>query len=450
MRRRVLTALSRHGPTAAAVGILALSFTATLVVVPWSDESVGDLGVRSGFAALMLDGALPYRDFLFEYPPLAAPAIAVPGVVGTEAGPYRAGIAGLAFLLAVAVLLLAGSLARRTGGRPWVAMLAVAVTPLLLGAVVRLHFDLLPVALTLGALAAVLARRPALGLVLLGAGAMTKGFPLVVAPVALAWLWGREGPRAALRGLAVLSATLAVASAAWMSLSPEGALDSLAYQLDRPVQVESAQASALFVAGALGGEQPEVIQSHRAAALVHPLAGEVGAGFALVLLAAVGAMSAGAGLAARRGAGPPGDGGAAGPRLPTTAADRALVLASLGAVASFAAFGRVLSPQYLVWVAPLLALAASWRMWGLAAASATACVLTLVEFPFRYLDLLGGDPVAVAVVAARNAVLVAVVGMAGAGVWRAVAPSAGPSRAVIPAGGGSARSISPAPPAPPR
>ena len=45
---------------------------------------------------------------------------------------------------------------------------------------------------------------------------------------------------------------------------------------------------------------------------------------------------------------------------------RALVLASLGAVAAFACLGRVLSPQFLVWIVPLGVLAFAWRMHALA------------------------------------------------------------------------------------
>lgn len=389
---RLARALSGRG---AAVAVLALALAATLAVPPWSDESVGDLGVRSAFAALMLDGEVPYRDFLFEYPPLAAPAIALPGLLGTEEEAYRAGMALAAFLLAVGVVLLAGALARRTGGSPRAAMLVVAASPLLLGAVVRLHFDLLPAALTLGALLAVVAGRRTGGLVLLGVAVMTKGFPIVAAPVFLGWLWGRAGGRTALRSLAAFSSTLLVLGGTWFALSPDGALDSLAYQVDRPVQVESSPGSVLFLAGAVGGEDPVVIQSHRAAGLLHELDGPVGAAFVAILIAVVGILVMVATRIAR-GSQP-------------EVADRGLVLAALTAVAAFAAFGRVLSPQYLVWVMPLLGLAVAWRLPWLAAAAALACVLTLVEFPFHYLDLLAREPFAVGVTAARNAALAAVV-----------------------------------------
>ena len=46
----------------------------------WADERVNDLFVYRAFAAPVLDGALPYRDVFFEYPPVAAPVILIPGL----------------------------------------------------------------------------------------------------------------------------------------------------------------------------------------------------------------------------------------------------------------------------------------------------------------------------------------------------------------------------------
>ena len=91
---------------------------------------------------------------------------------------------------------------------------------------------------------------------------------------------------------------------------------------------------------------------------------------------------------------------------------RALVLAALAAVVAFAALGKVLSPQFLIWVLPLGVLAFAWRMHLLAAAVAAASALTLVEFPARYADVVAREPVALWLVAARDALLVVAVALA--------------------------------------
>jgi hypothetical protein len=91
---------------------------------------------------------------------------------------------------------------------------------------------------------------------------------------------------------------------------------------------------------------------------------------------------------------------------------RQLVLASLAAVAAFAALGKVLSPQYTLWLVPRGALAFAWRLHALAAAVAAAAVLTQVEFPARYFDLVDREPFPVALVAVRNLVLLVVLFLA--------------------------------------
>src|SRR5918999_592598 len=102
--------------TAAALLLLAAGWAATLWLAPFSDERVNDLFVYRQFAEPVLDGALPYRDVFFEYPPLAAPAIALPGLIGTGEEVFRAAFSAWTLLLGAAVVVLCGMLARRTGG----------------------------------------------------------------------------------------------------------------------------------------------------------------------------------------------------------------------------------------------------------------------------------------------------------------------------------------------
>jgi hypothetical protein len=375
----------------AALALLAAGWAATLWLSPWSDERVNDLFVYRVLAEPVLDGGLPYRDIFLEYPPLAAPAISLPGLAGTGAEAFRAAFAGWTFLLACAVVLLCGALAARTGGDRRRALLAAALMPLLLGALVRTHFDLAPVALLLAALLLLASGRPRSGMAVVGLAAMTKGFPLVVAPVALAWLAARVDRRTLLQSAAALLAALVLPAAAAVAASPGGALDAVEYHLDRPVQVESLPASVLWV---LGGA--EAVESHRSDGLRHPAGDALTAAFALAMLGALA-------LAALRG---------------RRADAGGMVLAGLAAVAAFATLGKVLSPQYLLWLVPLGALAFAWRMHALAGAVALAAVLTQVEFPARYFDLVGGEPFPVALVAVRNLVLLGVVALA----LRAVAP----------------------------
>jgi uncharacterized membrane protein len=365
--------------------LLAAGWAATLWISPWSDERVNDLFVYRVFTEPVLDGGLPYRDVFLEYPPLAAPAIGLPGLLGTGEEVFRWAFAGWTFLLASAVVILCGALAARTGGDARRALLAAALMPLLCGSLVRTHFDLAPVGLLLGALLLLATGRPRSGMAVLGLAAMTKGFPLVAAPVALAWLAARVDRRTLVQSAAALLAALALPAGAAVAVSPDGAWDAVTYHVERPVQVESLPASGVLLLDELGAGQADSVQSHRSDGLEHPAAGTL----ALVCLAVMLGVLA---FVTSRGRG---DG-------------RQLVLASLTAVAAFASLGKVLSPQYMLWLVPLGALAFAWRLHALAAATAAAAVLTQIEFPARYFDLVGREPFPVAVVALRNLVLLAV------------------------------------------
>jgi MFS family permease len=218
---------------------------------------------------------------------------------------------------------------------------------------------------------------------------VTKGFPIAAAPPALAWVAARYGRRTVLQAAGALLAALALPVLLALAISPSGTLEAVEYQLERPVQLESAPATGVLLLDAVGAGEAQSVKSHRSDGLEHPAAGPLAAVSLLAMLVAL-AM-----VVARSGNGP-----------------RALVLAALTAVLAFAALGKVLSPQYLLWLVPLAALSFAWRLHALAAALAAAAVLTQLEFPVRYFDLVGREPVVVALVALRNIALLTALALA--------------------------------------
>jgi hypothetical protein len=197
--------------------------------------------------------------------------------------------------------------------------------------------------------------------------------------------------REAWQGAAVCAAVIVALAGLSAAASPQGALDAVRYHLERPVQIESAPAMVLFALDGAGLGEASATTSHRSDGLTHEAGWAVG-GAALALM--LGALAL-ATLAARRSPEP-----------------RTLVLASLAAVTAFAALGKVLSPQFLIWVLPLGALAFAWRMHALAAAVLVAALLTQLEFPAHYRDVVAREPLALLLVAARDLTLLAVLAMA--------------------------------------
>ena len=366
-------------PAAALAALWAVATT----VGPFSDTTVNDLFVYRTYAELLAAGQLPYVDFGFEYPPLAALPIWLAGLPGRDEATYAVSFGALMAACALAGQQLAARLAGERRAALVVAWL-LALQPVVIGASVRTHFDPLPVALALGGLLALARGRSQAGFVLLGLGTMTKLFPGLLAVVAVVWLAARGERSAALRGAATFAAVIVLVS---LPLAGSGYVDSFRFHLDRPVQIESTPATVLF---ALGGSEvtgtnlrPDRFKSN---GLDGGHADLVEALFAVALLVAL------AGVVA----------------LATRGRDaRHLVLCGFAALLAFVALGKVLSPQYVIWLAPFAALAWVWGRRAVAALTAAAIVLTHVEFPSRYFDLINEDSEVVLIVAARNVVLLA-------------------------------------------
>ena len=381
-----MTSAARLRLALAGVALLAVYGVAT-TVGPFSDVTVNDLYVYGVYADLLHAGQLPYVDFGFEYPPLAAVPIWLAGVPGLDDPTYAVSFGVLMGLCLLVTQQLAARLAGEGRAGLTVAWLLV-LSPVLIGASLRTHFDALPVAIALGGLLALSRDRHALGFALLAVGTMTKLFPGLLAIIAFAWLAGHGDWRRALRGAAMFAAVVVAIS---LPLAGAGYVDSFRFHLDRPVQIESSAASVLF---ALGGSQvtgtnlrPDRFKSN---GLDGGHADVVETVFTFLLVLALWTVVT---LAARR------------------RDTRHMVLCGFAALLAFVTLGKVFSPQYVIWLAPFAAIAWAWGQRLLAGLVAAAIVLTHVEFPSRYFDLINEKTDVIVIVAARNALLLVALGV---------------------------------------
>jgi hypothetical protein len=372
--------------------LLAATFCLTFLVDPWQDELVSDIPLYNFYADLFLDGVLPYRDIGFEYPPLAAPLIALPGLVSLDPETYRYAFAVLVFVLAAGAMFATGRLAALGGGREWVALLVVALAPVATGAMIRTHFDLAPVVCLVVGLVAIGTGRSKTGFALFGIGGAIKLFPLVAVPIAVAWLLGQGRRGEAATGLVVAAVVVALTVGAGIGLSADGAANAVEYHVDRPVQIESLPATVLNAVEEAGGRAPVPKHSHRSDGLTHPAADAITAGFLVLLAIAVMTLTVAAA------------------RLEDV---RGLGLVALTGAAAVATFGKVLSPQFMLWLVPLAAVAWAWGMYALGVVTTAAIAVTLVWFPDRYFDLVDRDDELLAAVAGRNALLLLMLALAG-------------------------------------
>ncbi|HEV2774099.1 MAG TPA: hypothetical protein VGV90_00760, partial [Solirubrobacteraceae bacterium] len=101
---------------------------------------------------------------------------------------------------------------------------------------------------------------------------------------------------------------------------------------------------------------------------------------------------------------------------------RHMVLCGFAALLAFVTLGKVFSPQYVIWLAPFAALAWVWGERAVAVLVTAAIVLTHLEFPSRYFDLINVHTDVVLIVAARNAVLLAALALLVASLARSRLP----------------------------
>jgi hypothetical protein len=348
-----------------------------------------DVGLYGQYAQGLLDGRLPYRDVFVEYPPGAFVVLTPPAFLPDDW--YRQSfkvlmaLLGLAILVAAALILvrLGASPARRLG-----ALAAIAVSPLLLGPVSLNTYDLWPALLVTAALCALLYDRPTPGFALLALAVTAKLYPLALLP--LFCLAVRH--RGVARPLAAFAAVVLVVAGPFALLGWDGLWDSVDAQAERALQVESLGGSVLVAAHLIGSYDAQVVTGSTAALsrdLAGSLADAIGVVGGALQLASVGLV---AWLFAR------------GRR-----SGELLVAAAAATLAGFLAFSRFVSPQYVVWLVPLVPLVLPTLGIAAAVVLGLAALLAQLWF-FHYRDVFALEDIGWLVVL-RDLLLVALYGI---------------------------------------
>ena len=371
-------------PAAAGIGLFLLACLAPGIGL-YSSDAPADVQLFQTFGDRMLAGEIPYRDFFVEYPPFALTAFVLPSLGAAD--DYVPLFKGLQIAFGAGTIALVALLLAQLGAglrRLWLGTAFVALAPLALGPTLLNRYDLWPALLLAAALAALVGRRTALGLALLALAVLAKGYAAVVLPPALLYLHARRG-RAELKRGAIAFAAAAVAVVAPFAVTgPGGLRHSFTIQTSRGLHLESLAGSMLAALDRVGLYGANVVSG-----FAFELEGAVpDAAAALSTLVQVAAIVATWVLFRR------------GPATPER-----LVLAAVASVAAFVALGKVLSPQFLIWLIPLAPLAGGLATPALVLAAAA---LTHAFFPGRYGDVvaLGGSTW---LVLARNLVLLALV-----------------------------------------
>jgi hypothetical protein len=352
----------------------------------------------------------PYRDVAVEYQPGALLVMLPPAFFARDLEGYQIGFVAWCGMLYTGALLL--GLALLGDGTPVSAAVAnralwwsVAFL-LCFGGVAAARFDHavpLVCVVALGIFRRADRADSAGGFAAFGAvaavGVLVKIVPGVLVPAGLLWL-ARPGRPVRWRPAVVLAGSFFLTlgllhAAAWVHWG-EGYVGSYRYHLDRGLQLESIYAGVIAAGHGLG-HPLSVLKRFGAYELVTPLVSFVKP-LSLACLVAAFAAVAGRFWFSR-----------AGERFDR---ERALLLLTVLFLLGFILTNKVFSPQYLLWLAPLLAAAYGWRP-RLAFAAGLfllAAALSQAIFPRFYDQLTGLQPALVAVLNLRNAALLLLFG----------------------------------------
>jgi Glycosyltransferase family 87 len=310
----------------------------------------GDTGVYDDYGRKLVEqGLIPYKDFFSEYPPGTVPVFALPVLIWNAH--YVLVFKIWMALCAVGFTACSVWVLRRLDlGR--IRLLPIVIAPVLFGPVFLNRYDPLVAFLVSLSLVMLLRGGEKTTGALLGVGTAMKLYPAVVMPLVVRRmaLLGRAS-----RAFVVAGAVLTLP---FFALAPGGVGYSLKVQLGRDLQIESLGSSILLALSKLGIHHVQWGTGKNQPGSIN-LGGSLPD--AVGLLSSIVAVVLVLLVAWEYWRGPDDD--------------ARLVTAFVAAIAGFMIFGKVLSPQYLTWLVPLVPLVSGRR--GIWAAGTFVVVLAL-------------------------------------------------------------------------
>jgi uncharacterized membrane protein len=265
----------------------------------------------------------------------------------------------VATIVLVALVLAELGASRR---RVYAAVGLLALSPAALGPISLNTYDAWPALLTVAALLLLLRGWDVWAFGALGLAVSAKVYPLVLVPIACVFVWRRAGPRRTALALGVFLLVAAAVVVPFAAYDLDGVASSFRAQASRGLQVESFGSSLLLVLDRLGLYDAEVVRTTGVAG--RNLAGSLPDAVAAATLVLEAAAVAAVWLLYAR----------------ARDARALLPVAFAAAVAGFLAFTKVFSPQYLVWLVPLVVLVGGVA--GVAATVLTGASLVLAQVWF--------------------------------------------------------------------
>jgi hypothetical protein len=369
-----------------AVGVIYFVLFETVYTTPYSGTAL-----FLKYASQIMDGQVPYRDFSVEYPPLALLFFVLPRLL-SGVFEYYLLLFKIEVLLAVLIgLYLMYRLALRLGKAPWKIMLVYTLCILAVGPIIAEQFDIFAAILTAGSLYALICGKNKSAWVLLALGALTKVYPVFLAPMYLLISLHNRQYRAAAKGILTFIIIGAIFTLPFFIIGLDSIRGLVEYHLQRGIQMESIFSTFLLAADKLGLTYVETTYDFGSWNIAGVAADKLTGISGLIMAAALilvywfiyKRIKPGKSQSTRTGA-------------------YALLI-----ICTVLITGKVLSPQYLIWLVPIIPMVLFRGRLVIAAIFICIGAVTYYLFPHAYLDLIALRNAPVVALFFRNLLIIA-------------------------------------------
>ena len=223
--------------------ILSLIFAVFLVYIVGFSNRWYDVINYFNQMNYLFAGQMPYRDFMFEYPPFSMVFMAIPRLFTSNEYVYCILYSALTFVFFIIGAIYIYKISKLYNQTKTNIMVFVAFTFIFANIFLLTRYDIFPTTMCIIALYFYLQKRYTLSWFVISLAVMTKLFPIFIVPFLLIPLLLRKDWSGAVKGILICIATCTAISLPFIIADFSTAFDYLIYHIDRGLQVESVAAS---------------------------------------------------------------------------------------------------------------------------------------------------------------------------------------------------------------
>lgn len=344
---------------------------------------------------------LPYKNFAVEYPPLGMFFITWPGLITSNPDVYYGIFVAETLLCDLAGLFIISGLTKQLKLKLWQTLTVYTLSLLAIGRIISIRYDIFPAVLTILALYTFFRGNYKIAWAILAIGTFTKLYPIVIVPIFLLYHMFHNTKREIISGIITFILVSAAIVVPVMLLSPSGFLNSFTYQTGRGLQLESLYASILLVLKAFGLTSLAVDSASGAFGVTSSLANILAEISPLLICFS---LIATYWLFYREQKGNISTKSKFGALNPLDAAG--IVKYSFLAILVLIITNKVLSPQYLIWLYPMVPLLAGGKKMITWIIFIALGIITYFIYPVFYDALISGAYFAIGLLFIRNMLMI--------------------------------------------